>query len=838
MPRTSHFLLLTLGAFACAPWNQPEDYYSNWSPPSVVALSVESEGGNLGGAVIAIRGSGFGTDADQIVVQFGDENAEILSITDGKIEVRVPAGPITGGPVGVRVATATGFATAATEYVYDVGSQYEEQVGFVQVNNFWESCLGGLSDRSSPSCAEVAYIGYTGIDGVAEALTFAYPRSHTENIGFFGGTDQGTPTWTIERPGQGNFVFGVDDLHQDIGEVVLENSLWDGDYYCPDLDGQAVYRYGGGDLDADGAALPASSVTVDSFLDGRDCDSDDDGAYDQSELHFCTSIPEDGLADYVYRPDWPVSRNFFAGKKNDYTVPTSIDITAAKVGISDLELTLPESLVFYNEEGFEPVIEGETGAGDMWGAFSTLQGCFDNNGGAEDLEDVALKFSWVPSEVEYVEGERDAAGRCVSGVCDVQTYVRATFTVLSLNWFGGTGYPVRATVVVPDLNAFDPALGDDGRSTLEVPASVLYQLPSVRLPQASGLAGDGLLDSTISDWGYVILTVERVTDYTLASDAGGTVVFSYSTGDFGFFGWDNPTDADGCHDCRDGDNDGWTDADDPECAGGTEETGYGDDVCNDNLDNDGDGQRDEDDPFCLSGDGTEESNCSNTEDDDFDGLQDEADPDCLAGGNEGDTVCSDSADNDEDGWVDLDDPDCLSGDTEEGLGGAACNDGDDNDGDGLEDALDPDCTDGTDEDETPDPLPACVDALDNDGDGWTDSADPDCVAGFDELGLGTSACNDGVDNDADSLPDVADPDCLDAADDDEAEVAVVTGCDDGLDGDGDGWTDAADPDCAGGGEELGFGSTSCNDGTDNDEDLAIDNADPECADAADTDEAP
>ncbi|MFN7145823.1 MAG: IPT/TIG domain-containing protein, partial [Myxococcota bacterium] len=526
---TRSLYLLLLAGVGCAPLSQLEDYYETWDPPSISGLSVTSEAGNIGGGTLTIDGSGFGTDPDQIVVQFGDDNADILSISDSAIEVVVPSGPISGGAVDVRIATATGTATAAAAYTYDVGDLYASQVGHIQVNNFWESCYGGLSGRlddeyGTTGCQDLAYIGYAGIDGVAESLTFQYPRLHAENIGFMGGTDQGSSEWVLERPGQIGFVSGVDELHADIGKVVLRNDIWEGDAWCPDLDAMASYRYGGG---VEGFLDPVS-VTGSDVIDGSSCEIGDAGAYDLSELWFCTSPSEDGSSSFVYRPDWPIKKNFFAGKKNDWTKSATITVSAPEVGIDGLEIDVPESLVVYNTEGFDPVVEGAEGAQDLW-SLSTLQGCFDDAGSGESLDDVALRFEWTPSKVSEDDGTFDCSE--AGDLCAQKTYVRLTLTALSLNWFGTVGYPVRATLVVDDS-----APRGEERASLEVPASVLYQIPSVRLPQGGGLAGDGLLDSTVSDWGYVVMTFERVTDYAIRTDSGDTVVFSYTTGDFGFFG--------------------------------------------------------------------------------------------------------------------------------------------------------------------------------------------------------------------------------------------------------------------------------------------------------------
>jgi hypothetical protein len=692
MHSTLTFLLLTVG---CAPFAQQDPYYENWNPPTVSELSSTSEAGNIGGGTVVVRGSGFGTDPDQIVVQFGDDNAEILSISDTELEVVVPQGPISGGAVDVRVATKTGTGSADGAYTYDVGSQFDAQVGHVQVNNFWESCLGGMSDRlddewGALGCQDIAYIGNTGIDGVAEALTFRYPRLHAENVGFFGGTDQGSSEWVVERPGQIGFVFGVDDLHADIGEVVLRNDLWEGDAWCPTLDDLAVYRYGGG---VEGFPDPVSVTTTD-VLGGSACDLGDPGAYDISEMHFCSSPTEDGVPSYVYRPDWPVKKNFFRGKKNDWTQTATITLSAPEVGITGTEIEVPESVIVTNTEGFENVVDPTSPAGDIW-SVGNLEGCFDDNGDTETLDDVALKFSWERSDVSADDGDRDCLQ--AGDVCSQYTYVRLTLTQLALNWFGTTSYPVRATLVVDDRHDIDGTT-----SSVEVPSGVMYQFPTVRLPSASTL-GDGLLDSTVGDWGYMVVTFERVTDYTILTESGDTVVFSYTTGDFGFFGWDNPTEADGCHNCLDDDGDGWSDLDDPDCAGGVEELGFGDSACNDGTDNDDDGVRDANDDACDSADDELESDCDNGEDDDGDGLTDELDPGCAAGGNESDdpeTGCNDGADNDSDGWTDSEDPDCSSGTDEIGLGSSQCNNGSDDDLDENIDAADLECADAADDDES------------------------------------------------------------------------------------------------------------------------------------------
>jgi WD40 repeat protein len=56
-----------------------------------------------------------------------------------------------------------------------------------------------------------------------------------------------------------------------------------------------------------------------------------------------------------------------------------------------------------------------------------------------------------------------------------------------------------------------------------------------------------------------------------------------------------------CEDGIDNDGDGWLDEDDPDCAGGDKELGFGDGECNDGEDNDGDELVDSADPGCEDG---------------------------------------------------------------------------------------------------------------------------------------------------------------------------------------------------------------------------------------------
>ena len=326
----------------------------------------------------------------------------------------------------------------------------------------------------------------------------------------------------------------------------------------------------------------------------------------------------------------------------------------------------------------------------------------------------------------------------------------------------------------------------------------------------------------------------------------------------------------GCTDELDNDSDGWTDADDADCAdGGIEEDGFGSTECNDGDDNDGDGGTDADDADCESasdeaeangcqdeidndddgwidaedweclegtdeeGETSDEWDCSNGLDDDGDGDADFDDEDCDdAFDDEEPEPCENGLDDDSDGWTDADDPDCDTEGDEVGYGSWVCNDGFDNDEDGLTDSEDPSCTNAFDMTE----LDECEDEIDNDSDLWTDLDDLGCDgdehgesegAGFED----EAECSDGDDNDGDGLVDGLDPDCNSAKDDAEA-----ADCEDGNDNDGDGWADADDPDCDSDGAEIGFSDLACNDHVDNDGDGDTDASDDDCESATDDDD--
>lgn len=575
-------------------------YYGEGAAPTVNSISPGRQIGNLGGATATIQGAGFGADASGVVVQFGDHNAEVVSVKNDAIEIVVPPGGMGGGAARVRVGTAGGFADVPGGYEYDValgtgtvsgaGDGVREQVGYIQVNNYWESCLGGRSDRLAAACEDISYIGYSGLDGRAELLGFAYPRLHAPSSGWWltgGASDLAGDEWAVTRSAASAFAFGHEDLRVDMGRVRLRRPTRElpNNSACIDLDTTATYRYGGGLEGFD----EASSWSDSSFPGHSNADSvaecaDDEVFYDAGTLEFCARADSEGAQTLDYYADWPVKADFFGDtkRKDEVLDPVGVELDLPDLGVEGVELALPANLVVYATEGFE--LSGDE---DGWGAFATLGHCFDEGAGGEDLDDVALRFEWEPAAKDFAS---EVEGNIVAN----RSWVRFTITAMPVGWFGPIGNSVRATITVDDRHGFDK---DIDRSVVEVPSSVLYQIPSTR-PPSSAVA------EYAADSGYLVIGAERTVEYTVATDSGD-VVFSYTTGDFGIYDWVNPTTS-ACHDCQDGDADGWTDDEDPDCDDGVEEIGTAGTACNNGVDDDGDAAVDAEDGGCSAATDTSE----------------------------------------------------------------------------------------------------------------------------------------------------------------------------------------------------------------------------------------
>ena len=472
--------------------------------------------------------------------------------------------------------------------------------------------------------------------------------------------------------------------------------------------------------------------------------------------------------------------NFFEGPDGDRgAVDVTLDVP--ELGLDDIELTLPGTVEVLADSGFD--------VPEAWPVQAPAR-CQDSDGDGEaTLDDAGIVFSWDPIAEEVELGG--------DGVELVGSYVHVSLSTLNLGWFGGESWALRASTVVPD---------SDG--SVAIPNDVLYRFPSPNTVWAeyNNLSRRGTLGTFESNASYLLVEVHRITDYRIPLEDGGTLVFSYLTGDMTFPEWSHPLEGVDCRDCLDGDGDGWVDLEDPDCdvgAGGngdTENNPTSEYSCNDGIDNDGDGWVDAEDAGCETS--------LDSEDDGFLG-----------------TECNDGVDNDGHGDTDRDDPYCfVEGpltDDEEPSWSSGCIDGDDNDDDGYIDGFDPDCeyapwngerTDYHD----PKALPAtkqCYDGIDNDGDGATDAEDPSCWA----AAFGGEP---------------------DGFIDDEA-MDQGTDCTNDADDDGDGWYDGADPDCEPGDPtERGYGTTQCNDGIDNNKDGLIDSESPYCTDAEGNYEGP
>jgi hypothetical protein len=712
--------------------------------------------------------------------------------------------------------------------------------------------------------------GYVGIEGRAELLEFAYPRVHSLFAGYrngFGGNFDISPgEWSVQVPSQDVVSFDIEnfysDLRTEIDNFVITNvdvleaqPSRDDRTFCADLSALVDVEYvpEEGHVTNPGADTECQftgfSVNAPFYMELEDCDPESGREYDLAEMNFCQFDDYENTRSYRYEAEWPVGEYFFRGTDPNnsdqlaYVAPTTIRLDVPEAGISGVEVELPEAAVFragvgWNTDFFDPSISNEMGG--IYGLLGFKDTCADEDDDGQTMADeVAASVTWRPSAVELTEGGE------VSGA---RTFVRFTITAAGFGWYGGEGAVMKATITVPDtynVDVGDESDPSDDVSVLNIPASVLYQVPST-LQNFGGIAstdggtvtntcGDFIEGADVSfDWaksdvvnyGFVITQAERVTEYAVnAPDLGGDLVFAYSSGDIGYtvFGtasdesasWLNPVDSTStCSDCQDGDGDGWVDSEDPDCTppdldgdgipdmdpGDLQEDGsqqgvYG---CNDGLDNDGDGLIDSEDSNCNDA-FDDETDCGDGRDNDRDGWVDEEDPDCTVGGvgyEDGlsDLPCNDGIDNDNDGIIDENEIECETAADRE----TTCSNSKDDDGDGLIDGEDPECADEFDliEDVFNSSDTTCNDGVDNDGDGWVDLDDPDCpLTIYEEQGFSDFGCNNGVDDDGHGDIDGDDPYCMRVGATGDEAPTFSAGCADGSDNDGDGYTDGNDPDC-------------------------------------------
>lgn len=836
---------------------QGERYYSGNGPDVSGVSGDASEPGNLGGFEATITGSGFGDNADDLVVMFGSQNAEILSASDGEIVVITPVGPVTGGAVDIRVASPDGQGKAEGAYSYEINDIYDGQVGFISIDDYSQS-------QSS------FYVGVSGTEGTGHLYAFEFRRVHTPEYGWFGGTDWTDNEWVMETPSYPGFLGATDRLRQpwpaDLSVVdVDEDGNAIGEAVCLNLNALGTW------YDAASGTMVFPDDTTDANMSA--CDDGRSGyrVQDSSRLDFCERIEfetdtNEYIASYGYEQPWaapvgersdPFDRqdridSCHDGQDNDNDGLTdevdsdcvvNVVLDAPQTGVDEVTLQLPLAMQV-------EITSGVNGTELSAGGFTQVDDC--------PAGDTALELRWWPSEVDF-----DSVIASDDKIVDAATHIRVSLTMISLGWFGGEANPMRATLVVDD--EYSLVDEESGEAVLTVPRDVLLAFPTVEYSPFvfGGCETDAFTGQTTCPWGdpasnnygYLIFTVDRVTEYRLRSEhpsVNGDLVVAYTSGDLGFFynniragyaAFESPLEKPSCEDCTDNDGDGWVDADDADCVDGEEEDGTydADYSCSDGIDNDGNGFIDfEDTENCETGtDG--ETNCFNGKDDDWDGWIDALDGECATGGadaQESDDddpawTCTNDLDDDGDGWFDAEDPDCTDGSmTEDGFTTAQCNDGLDNDGHGDIDSEDPLCIrqGGSFAWEAPAPSQElaedgqpyfkgdCVDELDNETgavEGYTDAFDPDCEkppnywqetdkrASSDEPEF--SQCYDGEDNDGDGLEDADDPGCWnvnpafgfvavpDGFLDDEADDGD---CMDGEDNDLDTLTDLDDPGCA------------------------------------------
>jgi hypothetical protein len=923
--------LLPLVLAACGGKGDLQPYYEG-DGVRVAGLDVNSEEGNIGGGELRIRGSGFGDDPTAITVVIGSQNAHIRSVTDSEVVVEVPRGPLEGGAVDVIVGTSKGQDRLVDAYTYDmaVGTAdgkdfYRDEVAYIAVTNDFFSCLGGVGwDEATalglPCDDSFVFTGQTGIEGRGEALEFAYPRLHSLYTGYrggFGGAhDLSWEKWSLQTPPQDLVQVDIEqhyaELRTEIKRFTLVNldmarlldkntpaygldgegglidvsprtdregnplpdGLPDGRLWCADSAAMATYQFEGAEGEnCNGEAYSPFPVSG-SYMAPGDCAAPSARAYDLAELQFCQPDEYQNTRSYRFEPEWPVGEYFFYGARPgeesweaeevlDANAPARVRLAVPELGVAPTDLVLPPYTRFQGTTGFNYDALFRQSNELTPGLFAMVgldDACADTNGdGVTTGDDVAATFAWTPSDVALSSGGDIVGGR---------TFVRLTMSWAGLGWIGGEGVMMKATITLPDSYNVDPTTG---QSTVEVPASLIYQFPSARQDIGAGPDGFKWGDPARSDYGFILMTAERITEYAIKApeadggDGKGTLVFAYSTGDIGYLvygigpdgyaSWLNPSDSGtSCGDCDDTDGDGWIDSADPDCTDGAnseDNATFGESTCNDGVDNDLDGLVDADDDACASGRDSE-VNCGDGEDNDGDGWTDDDDPECQTGlagdrGEElnelgfGDDTCNDGEDNDGDGLVDGEDESCRAADDLE----TNCGDDVDNDGDGYADLDDPECGDGGPGIElVVDVLtPNCDDDVDNDVDGWIDSEDPDCRASSSmERGFGSAGCNDGVDNDGHGDVDRADLSCARDGASAAEQPALRASCVDSADNDGDGFVDGNDPDC----EQppytserlaawpLGSGLPvlACYNGVDDDGDGLTDAADEACAEGA------
>ncbi len=366
---------------------------------------------------------------------------------------------------------------------------------------------------------DLTFGGYVGIQGRGEMLEFPYPRLHSLYAGYrngFGGNFDLSPNeWSVQVPSQD--VVSVDieafyeDLRTEIDDFVITNvdvmeaQAAEERAYCADLSALVDVAFDPGPDERDEAGCKQNRFVTNGpfYLEHPTCEGNAAREYDLAEMKFCQFDDYENTRSYRYEAEWPVGEYFFKGTNPNLDgdedapdlslfEPTTIQLDVPEAGIDGVQVELPEAAVFIGGTGWNTSYFGASANAMSRGIYGLLgfkDTCADSDDdGDTTSSDIAATVQWRPSHVELSEGD-DISG--------ARTFVRFTITAAGFGWYGGEGAVMKATITVDDFHNTDFGNEEDPYddvSTLEIPASVLYQVPSM-VQDFGGLDIDTLFDT-------------------------------------------------------------------------------------------------------------------------------------------------------------------------------------------------------------------------------------------------------------------------------------------------------------------------------------------------------
>ena len=146
-------------------------------------------------------------------------------------------------------------------YTYDVGSILDDQVGYILINEQWDSCYGGIGKGTTGGCNEIAYNGFTGLEGSAAFFDgVPFPNFHSMYIGWAGGSGH-----VVRQVDSTNALTDGELLRYGIGNgghavqgcaLPLKNKAWNSTslqqdedrMWCSQISQFDRYRYGGSNV--------------------------------------------------------------------------------------------------------------------------------------------------------------------------------------------------------------------------------------------------------------------------------------------------------------------------------------------------------------------------------------------------------------------------------------------------------------------------------------------------------------------------------------------------------------------------------------------------------------